>query len=60
MSTCVILCVSIVVSYLFLVPFEVGEKDKANVWVWIFINYSLSFCLLLQDVVHPLTLKTQS
>lgn len=40
--------------HLFLVPFEIWKKDKANYWVRIFINYPVSLCLLLQDVVYPL------
>lgn len=42
-------------SHLFLVPFEIREENKANLRVGIFINNPVSFCLLLQDVVHPLT-----
>lgn len=42
------------VSHLFLVPFEIWEEDKANLRVRIFIDYPVSLCLLLQDVVHPL------
>lgn len=40
--------------HLFLVPFEVWEENKTNVWVWIFINDPLCLGLLLQDVVYPL------
>lgn len=43
-----------VVSHLFLVPFEIWEEDKANLWVRIFINNPVSLCLLLQDVKDPL------
>ena len=44
----------VLVFHLFLVPFEIWEEDKSNVWVWIFINDPVSLGLLLQDVVHPL------
>lgn len=41
-------------SYLFLVPFEVWEENKSNVWVWVFVDDPLCLGLLLQDVVYPL------
>lgn len=44
-----------VVSHLSLVPLEVREEYKANVWVRIFINYPLNLSLLLQDVANPLS-----
>lgn len=40
--------------YLFLVPFEVWEENKTNVWVWVFVDDPLCLGLLLQDVVYPL------
>lgn len=49
------LAVKSVVSHLSLVPLEVWEEYKANVWVRIFINYPLNLCLLLQDVANPLS-----
>lgn len=50
----VVNCLRFPFCYLFLVPFEVWEENKTNVWVWVFVDDPLCLGLLLQDVVYPL------
>lgn len=42
------------ISYLLLVPLEVGDEDKAVRGVWVLKNNPVGFCLLVENVVHPL------
>lgn len=42
-----------------MVPFEIWQKDKSNLRVWIFENDPICLGFLFQDVVNPLQEKTK-